>query len=170
MDIVLLSTAVGQLAAAEQLAEVQAIVRTAARRVVAADGATFVLRDHDRCFYADEDAMSPLWKGQRFPLTECISGWAMLNHEVAVVPDITVDERIPLDAYRPTFVKSLVMTPFGVDDAVGAVGVYWAGLHQATPDEVEVLATLAEATGRAMARVGLADAPFMPTSLGRQSV
>ena len=26
--------------------------------------------------YADEDAIGKLWKGQRFPMSTCISGWA----------------------------------------------------------------------------------------------
>jgi hypothetical protein len=35
----------------------------------------------------------------------------MLNRQIAVVPDIYEDARIPHEAYRPTFVKSLVMVP-----------------------------------------------------------
>ncbi len=46
-----------------------AVVRHAARELTGADGATFVLRDADKCFYADEDAIAPLWKGQRFPMS-----------------------------------------------------------------------------------------------------
>ena len=64
------------------------IVRSAARAVTEADGATFVLRDGELCFYADEDAIAPLWKGQRFPMSECISGWAMLAKQSVCVPDI----------------------------------------------------------------------------------
>jgi GAF domain-containing protein len=161
-----LTSAIDRLDHVEHLAEIQSVVKVAARSVVRADGATFVLRDGDQCFYADEDAMSPLWKGQRFPLTACISGWAMLNHEAAIVPDITVDARIPLEAYRPTFVKSLVMTPFGIERSVGAIGVYWARPHHPTADEISTLAELAEATGVAIDRVGLDEAPFMPARLG----
>jgi len=76
------------LASARDIAAVAAVVRTAARAIVGCDGATFVLRDGEQCFYADEDSIAPLWKGQRFPLTECISGWAMINGQVAAVPDI----------------------------------------------------------------------------------
>jgi hypothetical protein len=39
----------------------------------------------------------------------------MLNSQTAAIPDIYVDIRIPHDAYRPTFVKSPVMTPVGRD-------------------------------------------------------
>jgi GAF domain-containing protein len=165
MDPTVLSDAIERLRATERLSGVQETIRTAARRIVGADGATFVLRDHDRCFYADEDAMSPLWKGQRFPLSDCISGWAMLHAETAIVPDITRDERIPLDAYRPTFVKSLVMVPIGRGRPVGAIGAYWAHAHEAGSGEVALLEGLAGAAADAIARVGLQDAPFLPPSL-----
>lgn len=63
------------------------------------------------CFYADADAIAPLRKGQRFPMSQCISGWAM-PHELSVaVPDIEQDNRIPLEPDRPTFVRDLVMVP-----------------------------------------------------------
>ena len=48
------------LAAAPDLEALGAGVRTHARALAEAQGATFVLRDGDSCFYADEDAMSPL--------------------------------------------------------------------------------------------------------------
>src|SRR5262245_9048070 len=102
---------VQRLSLARDLATVQEIVRRAARRLTGADGATFVLKAGDRCFYADEDGIAPLWKGQRFPLSACISGWSMLHRRPAVIEDIYADDRIPHDAYRPTFVKSLVMVP-----------------------------------------------------------
>jgi GAF domain-containing protein len=157
--------ATARLRVASRLQDVQDTVRTAARRAVLADGAMFVLRDRQMCFYADEDAMSPLWKGQRFALTDCISGWAMLNDEVAVVPDIERDDRVPIEAYRPTFVRSLVMVPIGHERPVGAIGVYWAHRHEATLAELEALGALADAAAEAIARVGLDDAPFTPSAL-----
>lgn len=102
---------VQQLSLARDVAAVTDIVRSAARSLTGADGATFVLRDGDQCFYAEEDAIAPLWKGQRFPMSACISGWVMLNGQPAVIDDIYADPRIPADAYRPTFVKSLAMVP-----------------------------------------------------------
>jgi signal transduction histidine kinase len=131
------------------------IVRRAARRLARADGATFVLRDDDRCFYADEDAIGPLWKGLRFPMKACISGWAMLNRQPAIIKDIYEDARIPHAAYRPTFVRSLVMTPIRTAAPVGAIGVYWATTHEATPDEVELLRCLADSTSVAIESVDL---------------
>jgi hypothetical protein len=46
----------------------------------------------------------------------------MLNDDVAIVPDITGDDRVPLEAYRPTFVKSLVMVPVGTQKPLRAIG------------------------------------------------
>ncbi len=148
-----LVAAIQKLSLARSLEEVQTIVRSSARRLTGADGATFVLRDGDRCHYADEDAISPLWKGQRFPLNTCISGWAMLNRRPAVIEDIYADQRIPHDAYRPTFVKSLAMVPIRTLDPVGAIGNYWASRHRPTDEEVELLQALADSTAVAMENV-----------------
>ena len=144
-----------ELSTARQLQSVMAIVRRAARELTGADGATFVLRDGDFCFYADENAISPLWKGQRFPLSHCISGWVMLNREPAVIEDIYVDSRIPQSAYRPTFVKSLAMVPIRTGAPVGAIGNYWAERHRATEQEVMMLRALADLTSVAMENVQL---------------
>lgn len=150
--------AVQELSLARTLTEVQDVVRHAAREMTGCDGATFVLRDGERCHYADEDAIAPLWKGQRFPLSSCISGWAMLNRQSAVIPDIYVDDRIPHEAYRPTFVKSLVMVPIRQLDPIGAIGNYWAAAREPTPDEVALLQSLADATSVALENVRMHEA------------
>jgi len=150
-----LVTAVQELSLARNLETVMTVVRRAARELTGADGATFVLRDGDNCHYADEDAISPLWKGQRFPMSACISGWAMLNRQPVAIEDIYADSRIPVDAYRPTFVKSLVMVPIRTEAPIGAIGNYWAHPHLATPEEVELLQALANTTAVAMENVQL---------------
>ena len=147
--------AVQELSLATHLSEVQQIVRSAARDLAGCDGATFVLRDGDLCYYADEDAIEPLWKGLRFPMETCISGWAMLNCSHAAIPDIYVDPRIPHEAYRPTFVQSLVMTPVRTMDPVGAIGAYWADHHVATDEEISLLRALADATSLALEKVSI---------------
>jgi len=144
---------VQQLSMARDLATVMDVVRRAARKLTGADGATFVLRDGDLCFYAEEDAISPLWKGQRFPMSMCISGWVMLNREPAVIADIYADPRIPADAYRPTFVRSLAMVPIRTLQPVGAIGNYWAQPYLPTPAQVKVLQALADTTAVAMENV-----------------
>lgn len=147
--------AVQELSLARSLDDIQHIVRAAARGITGCDGATFVLRENDECYYADEDAIAPLWKGCRFPLETCISGWVMLNRAPAVIPDIYQDDRIPHDAYRPTFVKSLVMVPIRTLDPLGAIGSYWARERQPTPKEVELLQALADSTSVAMENISV---------------
>lgn len=91
----LLVETVQRLSMARDVETVREIVRRSARRLVGSDGATFVLRDGDQCHYVDEDAIAPLWKGQRFPMSACVSGWAMLNRKPAAIEDIFSDDRIP---------------------------------------------------------------------------
>ncbi|ORB86039.1 diguanylate cyclase [Mycobacterium kansasii] len=145
--------AVQELSLARSLPDIQQIVRSSARELLGCDGATFVLREQDTCYYAEEDAIAPLWKGSRFPVEACISGWAMLNRAAAVVPDIYGDPRIPHTIYRPTFVKSLVMVPIRKLDPIGAIGNYWAQLHRPTEQEVCLLQALADSTSIAMENV-----------------
>lgn len=143
------------LSLARTLEDVTKIVRRAARELVGADGATFVLRAGESCHYVDEDAIGPLWKGCLFPMSACISGWAMLHKEAAICEDIYQDARIPVDAYAPTFVKSLVMVPIRADSPIGAIGTYWAHTRRPTADEVKVLRALADSTSLTLENVQL---------------
>lgn len=143
------------LASARTLDDVTRIVRSSARKLTQADGVSFVLKEEGNCYYADEDAIGPLWKGGRFPLNTCISGWAMLNRQIVVVPDIYQDARIPHEVYRPTFVKSLLMVPVRPEDPIAAIGAYWAQLHEATPDEQRVLQAVANAAALALRNIEL---------------
>jgi hypothetical protein len=86
-------------------------------------------RDTNSCFYAQEDALSPLWQEQRFRLSECISGWSMLHREIVAILAIRLDDRVPQPAYRPTFVRSLLMVPINIEAPVGAIGAYWSEVH-----------------------------------------
>lgn len=138
------------LSQAHDMESITAIVREAARSLTGADGATFVLRDGDKCYYLEENAIGPLWKGQRFPMCACISGWAMTHRSSAVIDDIYKDPRIPEDAYRPTFVRSLVMVPINRADPVGAIGNYWSKKRHPTDEEIVILQILADITGVAM--------------------
>jgi GAF domain-containing protein len=148
-----LQQATAALRRTNSLEQVQEVVRTSARQLVEADGATFVLLDGDKCFYADEDAISPLWKGERFLVEQCISGWAMTHQQPAVVPDIRLDDRIPQAVYARTFVRSLVMVPIDVEAPLGAIGAYWARVRRATDEEIARLTRLAAATAVAMHRI-----------------
>jgi len=143
------------LSFARTLEQLTKVARQAVRRLTGADGVTFVVRQDGDCFYVDEEAIAPLWKGRRFPLSECVSGWVMLHREIAVISDIYRDPRVPTEAYRQTFVRSLMMVPVRVDDPVAAIGVYWATHHTATPEEREVVQAIANGAGLAMANVKL---------------
>ena len=148
-----LVNAVQQLSRARELAVVMQITRSAARRLTRADGATFILREDGFCHYADEEAISPLWKGKRFPMESCISGWVMRQREAAAIPDIYADPRIPADLYRPTFVKSMIMVPIRREDPIGAIGVYWAETLRPDTGLTAALQTLADSTSVAMENV-----------------
>ena len=144
-----------QIAAVRDWPALMAIVRHAARELTGADGATLVLRDGEACHYVDEDAIGPLWRGQRFPLEHCVSGLAMQSAAPIVIPDIRLDLRVPQQAYAPTFVRALTMVPIGRRQPVGAIGCYWDRVHEATPEELRLHQTLADATITAITNIRL---------------
>src|SRR6201996_831964 len=145
----LLARAREKLALAGNRAAVIETVRETARGICQSDGITFVLREGDLCHYVEEDAIGPLWKGQRFPLSSCISGWAMLNAQTAVIEDVFEDPRIPYDAYLPTFVKSLIMTPVGQKN-VAAMGAYWRTKRSFSSLEITTVKTYSALVGKAL--------------------
>ncbi|MBJ7470718.1 MAG: HD domain-containing protein [Solirubrobacteraceae bacterium] len=147
----LLVEAVQELSTDRTVSQIQATVRSAARELMGADGATFVLRGAgERCQYVDEDAIAPLWKGQDFAMEACVSGGVMQSGAPVRIPDIYQDDRVPLDAYRVTFVHSLAMVPIRQTRPIGAIGVYWATNHDTTDEELDLLQALADSTSVAM--------------------
>lgn len=143
------------LSLARSLEQIMAVVRRSVRELLQADGTTFILRDGNQCFYADEDAIAPLWKGLRFPINTCIGGWVMDQRQSVAIEEIQGDERIPYEAYRQTFVKSLAMVPIRTLQPIGAIGAYWAELHLATAAEMKLLQAIADTTAVAMESVEL---------------
>jgi diguanylate cyclase (GGDEF)-like protein len=79
----------------------------------------------------------------------------MMNRKPAVIDDIFADSRIPVDAYRATFVRSLAMVPIRTVDPVGAIGNYWATKYTPTLEQVRVLQALADTTAMALENVQL---------------
>ncbi|HUP10884.1 MAG TPA: ATP-binding protein [Niastella sp.] len=142
-----------ELSLAQDMNRVMEIVCTAARSLTGADGATFVLKEDQHCYYAEEDAISPLWKGRRFPMTACVSGWAMINRKPVVSEDIFADPATPVEVYQSTFVKSLAIVPIRTNDPIGAIGNYWAARRMPLPQEVWLLQSLADITAAAMENV-----------------
>lgn len=156
-DLSALMAVIRRLSVACSITEVMEIVTPAARRLLAADGITFVLREGDLCYYAEEDAISPLWKGRRFPMSACISGWCMTERRSVAIEDIYADPRIPHEAYRPTFVRSLAMVPVRQDDPIAALGAYWRERRAISPGELELLQTIANAAALAVANIQLGE-------------
>jgi GAF domain-containing protein len=151
----ILVNTVQELSLARDLSTVTYVVRKAARKCTNADGVTFVLNENDNCYYVDEDAIGPLWKGQRFPIHSCISGWVMINRSPAIIKNIYEDSRIPHEAYTHTFVKSLAMVPIRTIDPIGAIGAYWAEEYVPTETEVKLLQAIADVTAVAFQNVQL---------------
>jgi hypothetical protein len=60
-----------------------------------------------------------------------------------------------VDAYRPTFVKSLAMVPIRQSAPIGAIGTYWAERRRPTSEQVQLLQALADSTSCAMESVNL---------------
>lgn len=141
---------VQEISQARSVETVVAIVRKAARDLTGADGATFILRDGDQCYYAEENAIAPLWKGKRFPMRMCVSGWVMEHARPAVIEDIYADPRVPTDVYRPTFVKSMAMVPIRRSAPIGAIGNYWAAQRRPTTEQIVILQALADTTSVAL--------------------
>ncbi|WP_158693516.1 HD-GYP domain-containing protein [Neorhizobium alkalisoli] len=144
-----------QMSMARGIDEIMTVLRQSVRELIDADGVSFVLRENDKCYYADEDAIAPLWKGQRFPLESCISGWAMKHAELVVIEDIYQDDRIPHAVYRDTFVKSLIVVPVRNEDPVGAIEAYWARAWLPSEEAVRLLQRIANSAAVAMTNVHL---------------
>ncbi len=151
----ILIDSVQRLATAQSLEAVQEMVTQSARKLIGADGATLIFRENNNCFYADEDAIQPLWKGNKFHMHSCISGWVMQNKKSVVIEDVFADERIPKDIYNHTFIKSLAMVPVTILEPIGAIGNYWKEKYKPTETELQLLQTLADATARAIENINL---------------
>jgi light-regulated signal transduction histidine kinase (bacteriophytochrome) len=79
----------------------------------------------------------------------------MVNRQAVVIEDIYGDPRVPVDAYRPTFVKSLAMVPIRTQDPIGAIGNYWATRHVPDPAEMKLLQSLADITAVTLENIEL---------------
>lgn len=152
---------VRSLVSATSHTEITAKVTRAVRTLTGAAGATFVLKEGACCYYADEDSVSPLWKGERFPLADCVSGWAMHRNATVEITDVRTDERIPQAAYRPTFVRSMVVAPVTTTSSsaatspIAAIGAYWSTPVKPCRQDVTTIETIAHAAALAMQNLEL---------------
>ena len=150
-----LFAAAERLANARSLDDVVEVVRTAARSIAGAQGITVVFGEGDECVYVAEDAIEPLWAGQRFPRSSCVSGWVMIHGEPAIIPDISADPRVPYHLYKATFVRSMVMMPVDTGSQPMAIGAYWAEADAPDQLSIEMLGQLARLVGAAVRNVSL---------------
>jgi diguanylate cyclase (GGDEF)-like protein len=141
---------VQDLSKARSLQQIMTTVLMAARKITDSDGSSFVLKVNGDCYYADENAIAPLWKGQRFSMDMCICGWAIANRQPAIINDVYSDERIPYALYKSTFVQSMVIMPIRMINPIGCIGIYWAKQHHPTKEELKLLHFLADHTAVAM--------------------
>lgn len=149
-ESVLLASVTRELSTLLEVGGVMPVVTRAARDLVGAEGASFVLREGDWVHHAEIDAIEPLWKGRRFGLEQCAAGWAILKRAPAVVEDVETDPRVESDLYRGTFVQSLAAVPLHRPLPLGCVVVYWSRRHQASQREIELLESLADAAAIAL--------------------
>jgi signal transduction histidine kinase/CheY-like chemotaxis protein len=147
-----------KLASAKSIDAVIGVLRDTARAIVQSDGIAVVIREDDKCFYAAEDAIAPLWASRRFPAASCISGWAMMNRQTVAISDVYLDSRIPQEAYRPTFVRSLVMVPIGAPQARAAIGAYWSDVRTHAARTISKLEALGRSAAIALENVRLMSA------------
>ncbi len=148
-----LTAAIDRVSAATTTAEVIAALAATARGVVGSDGICIVERIGDEVEYLTEDAISPLWAGQRFPVAMCVSGQALTTRAPIFIPDIMADRRVPLNAYLATFVRSMAVVPIGTDAPRFALGAYWRAARPIAPIALDRIGRLASAGAAALARI-----------------
>jgi len=149
----LMSAATRRLGEAGTLDGILEILRISARAILQCDGVTVVRREDDLVHYVGEDAIAPLWSGQRFPIATCISGIAMLERRMIVIPDIRLDPRVPLNAYLSTFVASMAMAPIGHGSPVAAIGTYWRSTAPIEEDALALLDMLSKGASAQLERI-----------------
>lgn len=149
----LMTAATEALMQAGSLAEILEVLRSDARAILRSDGVTVIMRERDQVRYVGEDAIAPLWTGQRFPIGSCISGMAMTQRRTIVIPDIRADPRVPLDLYQSTFVSRVAIAPIGVGKPVAAIGAYWRSGRPIDEDALVLLDMLAKGASAQFERI-----------------
>lgn len=152
----LLTAATREMEACATLGEVLETLRNRTRAITGADGVAVVRREAGEVVYVGEDAISPLWTGRRFAITTCVSGLAILQRTPIVIPDIQADDRVPLNAYLATFVRSMVLFPIGAGKPVAALGCYWAEKKSVRQDVMYLITSLTQSANASLERLAIA--------------
>lgn len=125
------------------------------RELLDAAGTTLALVDGDKSCHVAEASSFPLWLGCRFPLTQCLSGWAILHATTAVSPDVHNDRRTCREEDLPVPVHSMIMSPLGGDAPFGAIGACWTRGGVPNAQLVATLEKAATLTAVALSRFGV---------------
>ena len=142
-----LTEAVHRLSRSTTMPEAIAILRTCSREVVGSDGVTIVRREGDETVYVAEDAPMPYWEGRRFPISECLAGYAILEKRPIIIPEVRLADDVPQNAYLATYAQSVAVFPVGRGEPNGAIGAYWREARLIDDETVSLLAALARAFG-----------------------
>ncbi len=142
-----------QLATAHDREAIGAAVTAAARRLVAAEGATFALREGEAWHVVGEAGASLLWKGERSPVGDGVAERVMSEREPLVVEDLARAPGLSGESPESAPVRGLAAVPVRVGDPIGAIVVYWARPRRLPPEQVRLLGTLADATSIAVDNV-----------------
>jgi len=147
-----LAHVVQELSVARSEEEVFRVAVRAARRLVGASGATFVVREKGRGLCVAEDGEMALCRGRRIDLSGCAAGRAMVVQGAVVVGGAGESEEIR-SACRVSSVAKLVAVPVGSPDPVGALSCYWDVPGEVRAEALRVLGALADASGVALENV-----------------
>ena len=148
-----LARTIGSLTAAGSKADVIRIVKANTRRFMAADGIAIILLDGKYCHYVEEDAETPLWKGQRIMISKCPAGRSMTSSETVIIEDVNGGEGSRTSAYEGTFVKSAIIVPVFDGEDAAAIGVYWSEARRPTPSDVAAAETLGHAVSASLSKL-----------------
>ncbi len=74
----------------------------------------------------------------------------MKHRETAIIDDVLEDPRVNPEAYRTTFVRSMLMVPVGQVEPIAAIGAYWSEPGQPRDSEIALLEALARAASIAL--------------------
>ncbi|HSN18127.1 MAG TPA: ATP-binding protein [Gammaproteobacteria bacterium] len=124
----------------------------AARQMSGADAAVLSLKEGELCHVIGEDAVTPYWKGRRYPCKETVTGWVIEHGQPLVVDDMD-DPRVAAVSHRNSYVKSMAVVPLGKPEISGSLSALWRGRHRPTDDEVRLMGMLADAGTLAMENV-----------------
>lgn len=146
---------VKELSLTKDLSSISSIALHYARSLTNADGATFVLKEQESCYFLDEAFVNPLWRRKKIPMKDCVCGVAIENGEPIRIKNLYADPRVHQDTYKGTEVKSVLVVPILPSKPIGAIASYWIREYSPSYDELNLLQALADISAICIERVKL---------------